>query len=230
MMLDPHNPDHRREGTVLIANSYFGGEPQYVGFYRESVQNEDDPTVLAVSIGALARHGTPEDAPLLATHLAHENVQVRWEAAKGLQRLHNPTVVTGLLGIVRNQQEEPSIRAAAASAIGQYPQDRVFQALLAALDSRHLSVNIAAEQSLQTLTGQSLGLDSTAWNRWYREQPTAQRFAGQQDYLYPTYHRDPTLFERLTFWTTRTFERPGIPAGMDPSSRRRTYDNGDQTE
>ncbi len=230
MMVDPYNPDHRREGTVWIANSPFGGEPQYIRFYRESIDQEDDPTVLAVSIRALGRHGSPDDAPLIASRLEHRNDQVRWEAAKALQRLHNPTIVTGLLNVLRNQQESPMVRTEAADALGQYPHDRVFQALVAALDSRHLALNMAAEQSLSTLTGQSLGLDSSAWSRWYNAQQPAERFAGRQDYYYPTYMRARTFLERIAFWSARTFESPGIPAGMEPASRRRTYENDDQAE
>lgn len=230
MMLNPHNPDDRREGTVLISNADFGGEPQYVRFYQESVERENDPTVLAVSIRALSRHGTQEHAPLIARHLAHTNMQVRWEAAKGLQRLHDPQVITGLLNLLRNQEEDPLVRVAAARALGQYPQDRVFQALIAALDSRHLSINLAANQSLTTLTGQSLGLDSRQWSRWYRAQSPNQRFADRQDYYFPTYTRRLTLFERLTFWSTKTFEQPGIPVGLTSLQTMRTYDNGNDAQ
>jgi len=230
MMLDPYNPDHRREGTVLIANSYFGGEPQYVRFYVQSVEQEDDPTVLAVAISALARHGTEEHASLIARHLTHPNRQVRWEAAKGLQRLHDPQVVPGLLNVLRDQEEDPQVRVAAARALGQYPQDRVFQALVAALESRHLAVNLTAEQSLETLTGQSLGLDSREWSRWYRGQSPGERFASQQDFYFPTYSRGLTLFERMMFWQSKTFEQPGIPVGLRSLETMRTYDDNDQPQ
>lgn len=230
MMLDPYNPDHRREGTVLIANSYFGGEPQYVQFYIQSVQQENDPTVLAVAISALARHGTEQHAALIAQHLTHPNTQVRWEAAKGLQRLHDPQVVPGLLNVLRDQDEDPHVRVAAARALGQYPQDRVFQALVAALDSRHLAINLAAEHSLETLTGLSLGLDSRQWSLWYRDQSPQDRFAHRQDYYFPTYSRRLTMFERMMFWQPKSFEQPAIPVGLGSIETRRTYQDSQQLQ
>jgi HEAT repeat protein len=152
---------------------------------------------------------------------------VRWEAAKALQRLHDPQVVTGLLAVLRDQEEETRVRMAAADALGQYPQDRVFQALVAALESRHLALNLAAEQSLETLTGQSLGLDSRQWSRWYRTQSPAERFADRQDYYFPTYSRKLSLVERMMFWQPKTFEQPAIPVGLRSRETMRTYDNGD---
>jgi hypothetical protein len=223
MMIDPYNADNRREGTVLIANSPFGGVDVYVRAYRDRLIDEPDPTVRAVAIRALARHGTPDDAVLIARELRHENDQVRREAALGLQRLHNPAVVPDLLAALRNAEERADVRAAAAEALGQYPQDRVFQGLIGAMDARELSVNLAAERSLATITGEALGQDAREWFRWYASSPPSERFAGQRDYLYPTYQRSPTIFERIAFWNTPRFEQPAPPAGVVASTRRTTY-------
>jgi len=225
-MLNPHEPDERREGTLLIANSPFGGVDVYIRAYRDRVMHEADPLVKAVSIRALARHGMPEDAPLIAEHLEHENVQVRWEAAKGLQRLHNPEVVPDLLAALRNVNGNSDVRAAAADALGQYAEDRVFQGLLAALDGRDLALNRAAGKSLWTLTGQEMGLDPRAWLSWYNA-VEGDPFAGRQEYLFPTYHREDTWLERLAFWTSRVEEQPAPPAGLRPGTQRRTYENSE---
>ncbi len=226
LMVDPHDPDNRRRGTVLIANSPFGGADPYLAMYRDRVENERDPLVKAASIGALGRYGGPEDAPRIAGGLGHEQeLQVRWEAAKALQRIHNPAVVSPLLQTLGDEGEQPDIRVAAAVALGQYPQDRVFQGLVGALEALELSVNLAAQQSLVTLTGENFGLDPRAWLRWYNavEQP----FARQQEYLYPTYQRRQTWLEKLAFWSNTTFEQPGPPAGLRPASQRRTYQDDD---
>jgi hypothetical protein len=177
-----------------------------------------------VAIRALARHGAAEDARLIAPQLEHANVQVRWEAAKGLQRLHDPTVVGKLLDVLRNPEEQPDVLIAAATALGQYPEDRVFQALVALLDHRELAANLAAEQSLHTLVGRSFGLDARAWLTWYNAQ-AGDRFAGRLEYLYPTYERDESWFERLAFWSNRVREYPAPPAGLKAQSGRETYQN-----
>ena len=228
MMVDPYDPDNRRRGTVLIANSPFGGAEAYLSLYRDRVRYESDPLVKAASLTALGRYGNPDDAPLIAEALADAQFPVRWEAAKALQRLHDPQVVRELLRVLANPSEQPDIRVASAGALGQYPQDRVFQGLVAGLDAPELAVNVACQQSLKTLTGRDLGLDSTLWLRWYNA--TKEPFADRQEYSYPTYHRRESWIEKLAFWSRPVFEQPGPPAGLRLRSERRTYQDEEPQE
>ena len=231
MALNQDDPDKRREGVLLISNSAIGGEEVYVKLYREYVRFEPDALTKAAAIRALARHGLPDDALLIQPHLKHENVQVRWEATKGLQRMHNPLVVQNLIEVLRDEEERAEIRAAAAIALGQYPQDNVFQGLLPALNARELSVNDAAEQSLNTLTGKSFGYNARSWLQWYNVAvKSGDAFAGRKDYFYPTYSRKHTTFEKLTFWSTPRFEQPGQPIGLKPLGQRSTYQDEKATE
>ncbi len=226
LMVDPHDPDNRRRGTVLIANSPFGGTDAYVAVYRDRTLHERNPLAKAASIRALGRYGEPDDAPAIAASLEADNFQVRWESAKALQRIHNPAVIPALVAVFRRKDEHPDILVAAASALGQYPQDRVFQALLGALDAPELAVNVAARRSLQTLTGEDLGPDPTDWLRWYNS--TEKPFAGRLEYHYPTYQRQRSWLEKLAFWSSKPFEEPAVPAGLRPSSQRRTYQDQDE--
>lgn len=228
-MFDQYDPDRRRTGALLIMNAPFGGEDVYVRQYRDMVINERDPIVKAIAIRALGRYGAPSDAAIIEIHLTHENEQVRWEAAKAMQRLHNPGVVGTMLLLLRDDQQRTDIRVALADGLGQYAEDRVFQALVAALDQRELAVNVTANESLTTLTGQDFGLDQAQWLRWYNQTRAAGEnpFALQEQYLYPTYQRDPTFFEKLAIWSQRTYEQPGPPAGVEQVSERSTYGEED---
>jgi hypothetical protein len=223
MMVDPHDPDNRRRGTVLIANSTFGGADPYMAAYRDMVVNEPDPLARAEAITALGRFGGPDDAPAIAANLGDGQYQVRWEAAKSLQRIHNPEVVGLLLRVLLNRDEQSDIRVAAAVGLGQYAQDRVFQGLVGALDARELAVNAAAAKSLRTLTGQDFGLDPKPWLEWYNA--TDEPFADQQEYLYPTYQREETFLEKLAFWSKKVYEPPSPPAGLEGSVRRTYQDD-----
>ncbi len=225
-LIDPNDSDNRRRGTLLIANSPFGGGEPYLKVYRDMAINERDPLAKAAALAALGRHGIPDDAPIIAASLNDENRQVRWAAAQALQRIHNVAVVGDLLNVLRRDDEDTDTRIAAAVAVGQYPQDRVFQVLINVLDDRELALNLAAHGSLQTLTGEDFALERSAWYQWYNN--TAEPFAGKQEYLFPTYQRGETWMERLAFWSTTTYERPAPPAGLRPQGERRTYEDDEE--
>ena len=226
LMIDPHDPDNRRRGALMISNSPFGGADPYLNVYRDMAIRERDPLAKAAGLMALGRHGIPDDAVIIAASLDDENLQVKWAAAQALQRIHNPAVVADLLEVLRRDEEQTDTRIAAAVAVGQYAQDRVFQGLISALDDRELALNLTALTSLQTLTGEDFGLEARAWLAWYND--SAEPFAGQREYLYPTYQRDETWLERLAFWSSTTFEQPGPPAGLRPAGERRTYEDDDE--
>jgi len=222
--LQDEDPDRRREGTLLLANAPFGGEPQYLELYRRFAQFDENPLVRAAAVRAVARNGEVSDARLLADRLRDESRHVRWEAARGLQRLHDPSVISNLIEIMRDDAQPPEIRMAVADALGQYPDHRVFNALVIALNARELSVNLAASGSLQVMTGEDFGLDPRRWLTWYNT-VSGDQFAGGVDYLYPVYRRDTGFFERLIFWARRVEEQPGPPVGMPSRRERRTYDD-----
>jgi len=228
-MFDEYDPEKRRKGMVLISNAPFGADETYVKAYRLRVEEEKNPIVRATAVRALARHGGPEDATLIASKLEDESLQVRIEAAKGLQRLHDPEVVPAMLTSLRKESEDVEVKIALASALAQYPEDRVFQALIQnGLGAGELVLNTTAAESLRTLTGQDFADDPRAWLAWYRS--SSAPFGGQQDYYYPTYHRDITWLEHLAFWTSKEWEQPQQPAGLRPDTSRTTYDDAPADE
>ncbi|MCH2133278.1 MAG: HEAT repeat domain-containing protein [Phycisphaerales bacterium] len=226
--LDPYNPDLRREGVVLLSNAPFGGVEAYLKMYRDYVVNDPNPLVRAAAITALARHGDESDAILISPYLSREaepNETVRWYAALALQRLHDPEVIGVLETAMRDEDETGEIRAAVCVALGQYPEDRVVQLLLLALDARELAVNTEAAQSLMLLTGQEFGLDRVAWQNWYNAALAKKvAFKDQREYFYPTYSRDTDWWEYAAFWLDMSWEKPSAPAGRRPESERRTYE------
>jgi hypothetical protein len=231
-MVDPYNSDNRRRGTLLISNAPFGGADVYVRQYRDMARNEADPITRAAAVRALGRHGSVEDAPLIASQLAHENQQVRWEAARGLQRIHNPTVIPLLLRALRRSEENADIHVAVAIALGQYPTDRVFQSLVTSLDARQLAINAAAANSLTVLTGQSFGTNANRWLDWYnaRLDANADPFADGQEFMFPTYTRKLSWLDHVTFWSKPVFEHPAPPAGLRPVAQSGTYAEEDAAE
>ena len=236
--LDQHDPDKRREGLVLLSTATFGGAEVYVSLYRDYVENDAAPLVKSAAIAALARHGTPEDALLIAPwadRRVTSSETIRWAAVKGLQRLHNSEVVPTLVSVALDREEQGEVRSAACIAMGQYPEDRVVQALITVLDARQLAVNADAAESLTLLTGQRFGMDITVWQNWYdTTRAGGDPFAGQMEYRYPTYSRDSAWWEQIAFWLDEQHEPSLRPIGLREVDEQRTWDDfgasGDQVE
>ncbi len=211
---DPNDSENARRGTVLLANAPWGGAEPYLRMYRLYAEDATDPLVRAASLQALGRHGAGSDAALVATNLASPFRQVRLAAARALQRLHDPAVADTIWSRLIDASEDPDVRTELAIALGQYPTPAVFQALVAALSQRELAVNVAAVDSLRTLTGETIGIDESAWLAYYVSTPAP--FAGERTYIYPVFTRGLDIWDDLLFWAPVEFESPGTPAGAKP--------------
>jgi hypothetical protein len=210
---DPHDADKRARGMNLLANAPFGGAEAYLNLYRERLEDESAP-VRAVAARSLGLHGTPEDAARIAPLLSSEAIIVRLEAARALQRLHNPEAVGPLIERLSDAKEpEPSVRAEAAGALGQYAEGRVLQALIQALADASLLVNTAAYDSLRTLTGNDeLAMDRKAWTRWAKDNTAP--FAGRRAYVYPVFSRDKRWLDYVPFMPPVPNETASTPVGF----------------
>jgi hypothetical protein len=210
---DQYSADKRARGTALLISAPFGGEEPYLAMYRQYVK-DDYTNVRAVAARGLGLHGKPEDVPLLTPLLSDQERIVRLEAAVALQRLHNAAAIEPLADRLNSDKEpEAAVRAACATALGQYATNRSLQALIAALADDSLTVTYAAHESLRTLTGQDQFTDDRReWATWERQ--TRTPFAMQRDYQYPVFHRDKRWLDYLPFMPTVPNEEAARPVGM----------------
>ncbi len=191
--ISPYDADKRQRGILLLANAPFGGERVYVDLYKSALSDPDSGVRLA-AIRGLALHGTPDSAPLIVPFLEDDDRLVRWEAAGALQRIHWDGAVEPLIERLDPAVEmEIDVRGAAATALGQYPERRVLNALIQALRDPSLLVTHAASQSLHILTGEDFGDNPKAWTRWLADAKSP--FAGQQAFIYPVFHRSKRWYE-----------------------------------
>lgn len=206
------DPERRRRGISLIANSYFGGEPVYVEVYQKAV-TDSDAMVRAAAARALALHGKGSDA-LLVTPLLHpaESEIVRIEAAFALQRLHDEGAIDAMIQGMKGDSDE-RIRAGLALGLGQYARLDVAEALAGALNDSSLTVNIRALRSLRIMTGQDFGIDAKAWRAYLTG--TAEPFAGGTAYLYPTFNRQLSWLEKISPLGQPVFEEQAPARGQD---------------
>lgn len=218
--MNPYDADKRYRGTLRLANANFASEPLYMQLFLDNVKDQD-ASVRAAATRAIANHGTPEHVPILIERLRDTDNMVRGEAARGLQRLHNPIAIVPLIDAMRDaenaapnepSEELASIRADAAWALGQYPEDRVVQSLITGLADSSLAVNRASLDSLRTLTGQDFGLDRAKWLAWYKQ--SSAPFAAGRAFEYPVFQRDKEWYEYLPFVSPPPNEPKATPAGL----------------
>jgi HEAT repeat protein len=210
---DETNPDNRQRGLLLLANSPFGGEAVYLRYY-ESAFDDVDARVRAAAARALGFHGVPDHTQLLGQHLLEDQSDlVRLQCAKALQRLHNPAAIDTLLQAARPEQEtDGDVREASAVALAQYRTTSVVQGLIGALQDRELRVNMAASESLTTLTGQVLGTDPGRWLDWTSQ--NADWFVQALVYTYPVFYRPAKWWEYVVPWTYPPNEVASEPIGL----------------
>jgi len=214
---DEFNADKRARGTAMLAYSKNGDDPKYVNYLYVNHLSDSDASVRATAALALALHGTPEHVPSLLPLLKDSDRFVRRNAVIALQRIHNPAAVESLIQVADPTKEsEPSVRAEAADALGQYAEIRVLQRLALCLDDPSLIVNKAAYSSLQILTGEKLVPERRDWAVWIRDSRTP--FAGQHAYTYPAFSRERFWSEYLPFISPPPNEEPGEPIGAPPIS------------
>lgn len=194
-----YDADRRRNAVNLLSGATWGGEAPYLRTYRLLI-NDPDPTVRAAALRALGRHGGIEDLPAILPYLSDRTAFVRWEAAMATQRLHDESAIDPLIKVL-GEDEDADVRQAVANALAQYPQPKVFQALVGALNDDDYGVVEEAEHSLNLLTGQDLGQDGAAWLAW--SQDRQDLFAQQQTYFYPQFEKPITFGERVQFWKQR---------------------------
>lgn len=215
--IDPYNADKRQRGVLLLANAPFGGEAPYLRLYELRLDDEDAAVRMA-AVKALALHGEVRHVAALAARLREDSSPlVRREAARALQRLHDPALAPAALlrALSPELEADADTRAAAAIALGQYAQPTVVQGLIGALADRQLRVNEAAKRSLNTLTGERFGLDIRAWLSWSQAAAAKQAlFANRKPYVYPVFQRDPTIAELILPWLKPPRnETPAPPVG-----------------
>lgn len=214
LALDRYDADKRYRGTALLANQPFGGEAPYLRLFEDAVADPDSG-VRQVGVRALGIHGVPTHVPMIVDRLSDEEWLVRIEAARALQRLHNPVAILPLIARTKPLDElQAGVRAEAAHALGQYREPRVLQALIAALNDPSLAVNHNALTSLEVLTGQNLGYEPAVWLAWLDE--TRDPFAAGRAYTYPGFERDRLWYEYIPFLPQPPNEAESMPVGMNP--------------
>lgn len=215
---DPYDADKRARGMNALANAPFGGAEAYTKLYRERLADPNAP-VRATAARAVGLHGSPDDVPRMLPLTRQSEMIVRLESTRALQRLHNRAAIPALLDRLNiDKENDPEIRAEAASALGQYAENAALQGLIAALADQSLLVNRNAHESLKTLTGQdNLAPERKVWVAWLKA--TDKPFAAQRPYVYPVFWREKRWIDYVPLMPAVPNERASTPVGFSLENR-----------
>ena len=165
-------------------------------------------------------HGALDDMALFVRHLKDEDAVVRWESARALQKFHGDQAVGPLIDAV-GTDEDADVRMAGAEALGQYPQMRVYHALVGALDDDSFGVVEAARRSLGTLTGYEFGNEGSLWLMW-AQRHNGRVFDEQKPYAWQPYVKPPGLIDKAMFWAKPQPVELQTPKGIETDTEEDT--------
>jgi len=200
-LTDP-DADHRREAVVALSRSDELTRDWALDGLDIVARLDESPQVRCVAIRALARTGLPRVMPGLLMILNHRDFRGRVRTPSAPVRVDATRALADLLGLcVATSQpatrpatihdsletfcrlllNDPhrDVRQSAAVALGDLPDRRSLEALIAALTDEDFGVVYRAEQSLIALTGRTFEHDPDAWRDWIEATPDPFARRGQ---------------------------------------------------
>jgi hypothetical protein len=163
MMLDQNSADHRRQGIYRLVQYDFAQRPPYTKMYQNLASTDADFTVRAAAVRALNWSRDQSAAPVFITALGDKSELVRWEAAKALINVPDPSALAALTRAVSDANESKDVRIAAADALQHYRNLNSARALVSTLGGKDFGVAWQARQSLHAMTGADYRYDESAW-------------------------------------------------------------------
>jgi hypothetical protein len=163
MMEDPNSPDQRREGIYYLVENDFAQREPYTKRYRQIAQNDPDETVRAAAVRALNWSRDEKAVPVFIAALKDSSPLVRWEAAKALSNIPDPSAKEPLMALVGNPAEDRDVRIAGAEALRNYRDEEVARVLAGTVGGRDFGLAWQSRWSLRILTGKDFQYDETAW-------------------------------------------------------------------
>ena len=163
LMEDQTSPDHRRQGIFGLVKYDFGQHEPYTRRYRQIAQQDTDFTVRAAAVRALNWARDRSAVPVFIASLNDSNELIRWEAAKALSNVPDPSAVEPLTRALNNPGESKNVRIAAADALRHYHNLTVARTLVNTLDGKDFGVAWQARESLHAMTGSDLQYNASAW-------------------------------------------------------------------
>jgi len=162
MVLDPDDPDRRREGIEYLANGVAAKEEETLKLFQLVAEDDSSAFVRSAAVSALGQGENPAFADTLIAALKDESPIVRAEAAEALRHTIAPEALRPLIAAAE-RDPDVSVRYQATRSLPAYRNEEAVGTLIYLLDDPELTVSREAHTALKALYGEDLGTDVAPW-------------------------------------------------------------------
>lgn len=161
-------PTIRSEMTALVdqAKVSSSADQQRVAARLSEMIQKDDRVLVRLHATELLGELDPATAlSAVAAATQDRESDVRVAACRVYGKMKTDDALTQLNAVLQREQQ-PDVQIAAVRAIGQFKDPRAAQILQFALDSEQPALQLAAADSLKSITGQKFGNDIPKWQEY----------------------------------------------------------------
>ncbi|NLF94990.1 MAG: HEAT repeat domain-containing protein [Oligosphaeraceae bacterium] len=158
--------DQRRQGVLMLGEGQAPTWEATAKILRIMARGDVDAQVRAAAVQVLVKNYAIENIMDTLKETANDkSLLVRRETLEGVCRRQQDDAMEILL-VMREKDEERSIRARAAEVLAKYRNRKVIRSLINGLEDPEFAVSFQSRESLKKLTGRDFDYDSKEWQGW----------------------------------------------------------------
>lgn len=162
MVLDPDDPDRRREGIEYLAAGNAAKDEETLKLFALVAEEDSSAFVRSAAVSALGQGENPAFADTLIAALNDPSPIVRAEAAEALRHTIAPDALRPLIAAAE-RDPDVSARYQATRSLPAYRDEEAVGTLIYLLDDPELTVSREAHKALTALYGEDLGTNVGPW-------------------------------------------------------------------
>ena len=164
MVLDPDDPDRRRQGIEYLAAGPTAQDEATLKLFALVSREDSSAFVRSAAVSALGLGEDPAFADALIDALEDTSPMVRAEAAEALSITVSPEALRPLIRSAE-RDTDVAVRYQATRSLPAYREDDSIRTLVYLLDDPELTVHREAHKALIELYGEDLGTEPGPWAR-----------------------------------------------------------------